>query len=69
MRARLIQFQDEDTLRDGRALEALRQTMNRIKVKAKMIFMAHQVPKGMRVEDMVGVGQRAMHMSLVKEGS
>jgi hypothetical protein len=69
MRVRLIQCQDEDTLHDDRALAPPRQTINRIKVKATMIFMAHQVPKGMRVEDMVGVGQRAMHMSLVKEGS
>jgi hypothetical protein len=67
VRVRLIQCQDEDTLRDGRALAALRQTMNRIKVKETMIFMAHQVPKGLRVEDVVNMGQHDMQMCLVKE--
>jgi subfamily B ATP-binding cassette protein HlyB/CyaB len=32
-----------------------------------MIFITHQVPKGLRVDEVVNMGQHAMHMSLVKE--
>jgi subfamily B ATP-binding cassette protein HlyB/CyaB len=32
-----------------------------------MIFITHQVPKGLQVDEVVDMGQHAMHMSLVKE--
>ena len=45
----------------------LAQTINRIKGKVTMIFITHQVPKGLQVDEAVNMGQHAMHMSLVKE--
>ena len=43
------------------------QTINRLKGKVTMIFITHQVPKGLQVDEVVNMGQHAMHMSLVKE--
>ena len=41
--------------------------VNRLKGKVTMIFITHQVPKGLQVDEVVNMGQHAMHMSLVKE--
>jgi len=43
------------------------QTINRLKGKVTMIFITHQVPKGLQVDEVVDMGRHAMHMSLVKE--
>ena len=43
------------------------QTINRLKGKVTMIFITHQVPKGLQVDEVVNMGQHAMHMSLVKD--
>jgi subfamily B ATP-binding cassette protein HlyB/CyaB len=43
------------------------QTINRPKGRVTMIFVTHQVPKGLQVDEVVNVGQHAMHMSLVEE--
>ena len=50
-----------------RAAEHFAQTINRLKGKVTMIFITHQVPKGLLVDEVVNMGQHAMHMSLVKE--
>ncbi len=47
--------------------EHFAQTINRIKGKVTMIFITHQVPRGLQVDEVVNMGQRAMNMSLVKE--
>ena len=35
--------------------------------QARFNFITHQVPKGLLVDEVVNMGQHAMHMSLVKE--
>ena len=47
--------------------ELFAQTINRLKGKVTMIFITHQVPKGLQVDEVVNMGLHAMHMSLVKE--
>jgi len=47
--------------------ELFAQTINRIKGQVPMIFITHQVPKGLQVDDVVNMGQHAGRMSLVKE--
>lgn len=32
-----------------------------------MIFITHQVPKGLQVDEVVNMEQHAMHVSLVRE--
>ena len=52
---------------DQQTAEHFAQTINRLKGKVTMIFITHQVPKGLQVDDVVNMGQYAMHISLVKE--
>ncbi|MDD3381236.1 MAG: hypothetical protein PHD68_08505 [Rugosibacter sp.] len=47
--------------------ECFVQTVNRLKGKVTIIFITHQVPKGLQVDEVVNMGQHPMHMSLVKE--
>lgn len=49
------------------SVELFAQTINRIKGQVTMIFITHQVPKGLQVDEVVNMGQHAMHMSLVEE--
>ena len=46
--------------------EHLAQTINRIKGRVTMIFITHEVPKGLKLDEVVNMGQHAVHMSLVK---
>ena len=52
---------------DQQTAEHFAQTINRLKGKVTMIFITHQVPKGLQVDDVVNMGQHATHMSLVQE--
>jgi len=45
------------------------QTINRLKGKVTMVFITHQVPKGLQVDEVVNMEWNAMHVSLVKEES
>jgi len=47
--------------------EHFAQTINRLKGKVTMIFITHQVPKGLQVDEVVDMRQHAMTMSLVKK--
>ena len=47
--------------------EHFAQTINRLKGKVTMIFITHQVPKGLQMDEVVNMGQHAMQMSLVEE--
>ena len=47
--------------------EHFAQTINRLKGKVTMIFIIHQVPKGLQVDEVVNMGTRDVHVSLVKE--
>ena len=49
------------------SVELFAQPINRIKGQVTMIFITHQVPRGLQVDEVVNMGQHAMHMSLVKE--
>ncbi len=46
-----------------RGAEHFAQTINRLKSKVTMIFITHQVPKGLQLDEVVNME----HMSLVKE--
>lgn len=52
---------------DQQTAEHFVQTINRLKGKVTMIFITHQVPKGLQVDEVVNMGQHAMQMSLVKD--
>lgn len=47
--------------------EHFAQTINRLKGKVTMVFITHQVPRGLHVDEVVNMGLHAVQMSVVKE--
>jgi len=66
-RPKVLIFDEAISNLDQQTAEHFAQTINRLKGKVTMIFITHQVPKGLQVDEVVNMGQHAMHMSLVKE--
>ena len=66
-RPKVLIFDEAISNLDQQTAEHFAQTINRLKSKVTMIFITHQVPKGLQVDEVVNMGQHAMHMSLVKE--
>jgi subfamily B ATP-binding cassette protein HlyB/CyaB len=54
---------------DQQTTELFVQTINRLKGKVMMLFITHQVPKGLQVDEIVNMGLSSMFMSLVKEAA
>jgi len=66
-RPKVLIFDEAISNLDQQTAEHFAQTINRIKGQVTMIFITHQVPRGLQVDEVVNMGQHAMHMSLVKE--
>jgi len=66
-RPKVLIFDEAISKLDQQTAELFAQTINRIKGKVTMVFITHQVPKGLQVDEVVNMGQHAMQMSLVKE--
>jgi subfamily B ATP-binding cassette protein HlyB/CyaB len=66
-RPKVLIFDEAISNLDQQTAEHFAQTINRIKGKVTMIFITHQVPRGLQVDEVINMGQHAMHMSLVKE--
>ncbi|WP_333839781.1 peptidase domain-containing ABC transporter [Pelomicrobium sp.] len=66
-RPKVLIFDEAISNLDQQTAEHFAQTINRLKGKVTMIFITHQVPKGLQVDEVVNMGSHAMHMSLVKE--
>ena len=66
-RPKVLIFDEAISNLDQQIAEQFAQTINRQKGKVTMIFITHQVPKGLQVGDVVNMGQYAMRISLVKE--
>jgi subfamily B ATP-binding cassette protein HlyB/CyaB len=67
-RPKVLIFDEAISNLDQETAEHFAQTINRIKGKVTMIFITHQIPRGLQVDEVVNMGQHAGHMSLVKEG-
>lgn len=66
-RPKVLIFDEAISNLDQQTAEHFAQTVNRLKGKVTMIFITHQVPKGLQVDEVVNMGLHAMRMSLVKE--
>ncbi len=66
-RPKVLIFDEAISNLDQQTAEHFAQTINRLKGKVTMIFITHQVPKGLQVDEVVNMGQHAMHLGLVKE--
>ena len=54
---------------DPQTAELFAQTINRLKGKVTMIFITHQIPKGLEVDEVVDMGQATTQKILAKEGA
>lgn len=68
-RPKVLVFDEAISNLDQQTAEHFAQTINRLKGKVTMIFITHQVPKGLQVDEVVNMGAHAMHMGFVKEGN
>lgn len=68
-RPRVLIFDEAISNLDQHTAEHFAQTVNRLKGKVTMIFITHQVPRGLQVDEIVNMGSHAATMSLVKEES
>ncbi len=66
-RPKILIFDEAISNLDQQTAEHFAQTINRLKGKVTMIFITHQVPKGLQVDEVVNMGKHTMQMSLVKE--
>ena len=66
-RPKVLIFDEAISNLDQQTAEHFAQTINRLKGKVTMIFITHQVPKGLQVDEVVNMGQHARQVSLVKE--
>ncbi len=66
-RPKVLIFDEALSNLDQQTAEHFAQTINRLKGKVTMIFITHQVLKGLQVDEVVNMGQHARHMSLVKK--
>ncbi|MDX1253001.1 MAG: peptidase domain-containing ABC transporter [Gammaproteobacteria bacterium] len=66
-RPKVLIFDEAISNLDQQTAEHFAQTINRLKGRVTMVFITHQIPRGLQVDEVVNMGQHAMQMSLVKE--
>ena len=52
---------------DQQTAEPFAQTINRLKGRVTMIFITHQVPKGLQVDEVVNMGRQAIQKNFGDE--
>lgn len=57
-RPKVLIFDEAISNLDQQTAELFAQTINRLKGKVTMIFITHQVPKGLQVDEVVELGKR-----------
>lgn len=66
-RPKVLIFDEAISNLDQQTAEHFAQTINRLKGMVTMMFITHQVPKGLQVDEVVNIGPQTMRMSVVKE--
>jgi ATP-binding cassette, subfamily B, bacterial HlyB/CyaB len=68
-RARVLVFDEATSSLDAQTAERFAQTVNRLKGAATILFIAHQLPKGLAVDEVITLSaEKATPMRLVEEG-
>jgi len=68
-RPRILIFDEATSGLDQATTEKFAGTVNRLKGMATVLFIAHQVPRGLEVDEMVRLGEKAAQMRVVEEGT
>jgi len=63
-------FDEATSNLDAHTAEAFAQTINQLKRKVTMLFIAHNLPRGLQVDEVLqfGARQAAKHMSVKARG-
>jgi ATP-binding cassette, subfamily B, bacterial HlyB/CyaB len=68
-RPRVLVFDEATSSLDQHTAERFAQTVNKIKGMATVLFIAHQLPKGLAVDEVFTLsGEKAMQMRVIDEG-
>jgi subfamily B ATP-binding cassette protein HlyB/CyaB len=68
-RPRVLIFDEATSALDAQTSERFAQTVNKLKGVATILFIAHQLPKGLAVDEVFTLaGERATQMRVVDEG-
>lgn len=65
-RPKVLIFDEAISNLDQQTAELFAQTINRLKGKVTMVFITHQVPKGLQVDEVVDMGSQTRQMGLVR---
>jgi subfamily B ATP-binding cassette protein HlyB/CyaB len=66
-RPRILIFDEATSSLDQATAEQFAQTVNQLKGRVTVLFIAHQVPKGLQVDEVVRLGDRPAQMKVVDE--
>ena len=66
-RPKILVFDEAVSNLDQQTAEQFAHTINRFKGKVTMIFITHQVPRGLQVDEVVDMGRQAVSMGFIKE--
>lgn len=66
-RPQVLLFDEAISALDAQTAEHFAQTVNRLKGRVTMVFITHQLPRGLQVDEVVNMGQPGAHISLVKD--
>ena len=67
LRPRILIFDEATASLDRETAEAFARTVSRLRGSATVLFIAHQLPKGLQVDSVVTLGPSATRMSVVGE--
>jgi subfamily B ATP-binding cassette protein HlyB/CyaB len=66
-RARVLVFDEATSSLDANVAEQFSSTINQLKAHVTILYIAHAVPKGLQVDEVVRVGERSAKMRVVDE--
>ena len=66
-RPSILIFDEATSGLDQPTAEQFARTVNKLKGKVTMIFIAHQLPKGLQVDKTITLGQSSTRMTMVSE--
>jgi len=66
-RPRILIFDEATSSLDSATAEQFARTVNQFRGRVTMLFIAHQLPKGLQVDSVITLGQRGTRMEVVEE--
>jgi subfamily B ATP-binding cassette protein HlyB/CyaB len=66
-RARILVFDEATSNLDAATAEQFASTINQLKGKVPVLYIAHLVPKGLQVDEVVRLGERTATMRVVDD--